>query len=193
MDDKKTIRTMMRRQRLELAPEDVHALSAAAQACILGDPSWQKAESVGLYVPVRNETETGLLTQNALETGKRVFFPYTPPGDPGIMYFLPRDSGKDFVPSRFGIPEPVPEAVLSPEECGAVPELIIVPGVAYDVKGGRIGSGGGYYDRFFAKACAASATRIGLAYSFQVLYAVPSGARDVPMHAVATEEGLVWF
>jgi 5-formyltetrahydrofolate cyclo-ligase len=191
---KESIRKMMREARKNMPVTDMRAFSVAAQEYILADAAWEKAESVGLYVAVRHETETDMLLENAWGTGKRVYFPYIPPKSNGIMHFLPCASYEKLSINRFGIPEPTPERYPLPEEGEEwVPELMIVPGVAFDVKGHRVGSGGGYYDRFFAKPGMRDTIRIALAYSFQVLEEAPHDTWDAPMHAIATEEGLTWL
>lgn len=185
---------MMRETRKNMPIANVQRFSDAAQEFILADKTWKKAESVGLYVAVRNEAETQMLSENAWGTGKRVYFPYTPPKSFGIMHLLPCASYAELSVNHFGIPEPTPKTCPLPEEGEEwVPEVIIVPGIAFDVKGRRVGSGGGYYDRLFAKPSMRDTVRIGLAYSFQVLEEVPAEKWDAPMHAIATEEGLTWL
>ncbi|CAK7028837.1 MAG: 5-formyltetrahydrofolate cyclo-ligase [Desulfovibrio sp.] len=191
---KETIRKAMRARRKDMLVETVHALSFAAQSNILEDKAWKNAQSVGLYVAVRHEVETGILMENAWSAGKDVYFPYTPPTGAGVMHLLPCASGEKLVTNHFGIPEPTPATCPLPEEGEEwVPDVIVVPGIAFDVKGRRVGSGGGYYDRLFAKRSMARTLRIGLAYGFQVLDEVPVEKWDAPMHAIATEEGLTWL
>lgn len=191
---KDAIRKAMRMARKNMLLETVRAFSEAAQGHILADSTWQKAKSVGLYVAVRHETETDMLSESAWAAGKQVYFPYTPPKGNGIMHLLPCASCDELVVNHFGIPEPTPKTCPLPEEGEEwIPELIVVPGIAFDVKGRRIGSGGGYYDRLFAKPSMRNVIRIGLAYSFQVLEEVPADTWDAPMHAIATEEGLTWL
>lgn len=194
MNTKESIRQVMRETRKNMPLENVRRFSDAAQRNILADPAWEKAESVGLYVAVRNETETEMLSENAWNTGKQVYFPYTPPKSCGIMHLLPCGPTDERKLNHFGIPEPMPKTCPLPEEGEeSVPAIIIVPGVAFDVKGRRIGSGGGYYDRLFARGSMRDTVRIGLAYSFQVLEEVPAEKWDAPMHAISTEEGLIWL
>lgn len=194
MNTKTSIRAAMRKARKNMLPETVRNLSVAAQKHILADNAWRKAGSVGLYVAVRHEMETDMLSENAWATGKNVYFPHTSPYAIGIIRFLPCISRDELVVNHFGIPEPTPETCPLPKAGEEwIPELIIVPGVAFDVKGRRIGSGGGYYDRLFAKSSMRDTIRIGFAYSFQVLEEIPSESWDVPMHAIATEEGLTWL
>ncbi|MDL2209438.1 5-formyltetrahydrofolate cyclo-ligase [Desulfovibrio sp. OttesenSCG-928-O18] len=194
MPDKAAIRKEMRARRAALTEEAAREMSLAAQELVLAAKEWKNAASVALYMAVRKETDTRLLLESAWQSGKRVFLPYTPPSSHGIMHLLPCESGQALVPSVFGIPEPTPETCPLYEE-GAewVPELIIVPGTAFDRAGHRIGSGGGYYDRLFARHSMQDTLRVGLAYAFQVVEQIPADHWDTPMHAIATEESLVWL
>ena len=84
----------------------------------------------------------------------------------------------------FGIPEPAADA---PEVALADLALLIVPGVAFDAAGRRLGFGGGYYDGVIGAARAAGAVAIGLAYDFQIVDDCPAGPADVGVDAVVTD------
>lgn len=192
--EKTAIRAKMRARRKALSLDEAREKSRAAQECVLASREWQEAASVALYMAVRNETGTGLLADNAWETGKRVYFPCTAKGADGHMTFAACERGGKLVQGWLGIPEPVlePEGFLQ-EDAGWAPDIVIVPGLAFDRSGLRVGMGGGYYDRFLAKESMRNVLRIGLAYAFQVLDRVPAEAWDASMHVIATEEGLLWF
>ncbi len=193
MMDKAVLRKRMREERLRLTEREAEELSLAAQRHILASRQWHDALSVGLYLAVRRETATGLLLGNAWERGKQVLLPRTSPAEAGVMEFLPHGKGGALAKNRFGIPEPVPDDHGPLTDSERAPSLLIVPGLAFDGKGHRLGSGGGYYDRLFAKPSLRGVVRIGLAYAFQMVESLPAEAWDVPMHAVATEEGLLWI
>ncbi len=189
--DKKTLRTIMRRQRDALAEEEAARLSLAAQKHILTSSAWQKARSVALYFAVGRETNTRLLLEAAWNGGKEVLLPHTATLPKGQMLFLPCAAKKDLTEGLLGIPEPaIPPGARSG---GRIPNLIIVPGLAFDRRGYRLGQGGGYYDRFFADPAMADAPRIGLAYAFQILDSIATEAWDTRISALATEEGLLWL
>ena len=148
-------------------------------------PPLIQARRLLLYASFRSEVETYPLITWALERGKEVYLPRT--------YLKPRKlrlfrlySLEELRPGAFGIPEPPAEnPELSPEEL----ELVVVPGVAFDRRGGRLGYGGGFYDRLFARA--EGAKRVGLCFSCQLVERLPLEAHDVLMHALVTEEGLL--
>ncbi len=91
--------------------------------------------------------------------------------------------GEPLIPGPFRIPEPPPELpVVAPREV----DLWLVPGVAFDPRGNRLGHGAGYYDRLLAGA---PGRKIGVAWAFQVVDHVPSAPHDIPMDALVTDEG----
>lgn len=111
-------------------------------------------------------------------------------------FFLPRVNGVnlDILPydesrlelGAFHIEEPVGEDTVNPEEI----ELVVVPAVAYDRKGNRLGRGKGFYDRLLAET---RATKIGVAYEFQMLDEIPAEPHDVRMDMVITQSGTFIF
>ena len=191
--EKSVLRKTMRDHRSALSCEEASARSLAAQHRVLASVEWLAASSVGLYIAVRQEVETSLLVEEAWRMGKKVYLPRISPSMPGRMHFFRYFSGQILEKNRFGIPEPGPDASLLPPADNGVPEVIIVPGVAFDRKGHRLGNGGGYYDRLFSEKDMRRTIRIGFAYSFQLVADVPVEDWDTPMHAIATEEELIWL
>jgi 5-formyltetrahydrofolate cyclo-ligase len=87
----------------------------------------------------------------------------------------------------FGILEPCePQCVIHPQEIG----YIAVPGIAFDARGGRLGFGKGYYDRFLERL-PATTYRCGLAFSIQMVPCVPQAPHDICMHGIVTEQGYI--
>lgn len=191
MEDKAAIRSRMRKRRTDMAPEEVWERSLAAQRHILETDEWKRARSVGLYCAIRNETDTALLLDTAWAEGKETFLPHTQRA--GIMDFFPCLDRQNLVRNAMGIPEPNPAACPLPPEGGWVPSLIIVPGVAFDRHGHRLGMAGGYYDRYFARPSTQNVFRMAIAYAFQVVESLPADLWDAPVHAIATEEGVLWL
>ena len=183
----------MRERLRSLTDRDVYERSLAAQRHVLASEVWDTATSIGLYVAVRQETGTSLLLEEAWKAGKTVYLPHVSPFTPGIMNLVPCDSGQELVKNRFGIPEPVPPVRPVPQGDSGCPDIIIVPGLAFDTEGHRLGSGGGYYDRLFARKSMQDAIRIGFAYACQIVGSIPAEVWDAPMHAIVTEESFVWL
>jgi 5-formyltetrahydrofolate cyclo-ligase len=88
--------------------------------------------------------------------------------------------------ARFGLLEPERDVGLMVEPDDL--DLVIVPGVAFDRRGNRLGFGGGYYDRFFERC---NATRVGLAYAFQVVDDIPAEDHDVKIDWLVTEDEVI--
>ena len=194
MISKTALRKTMREKRRALPDTEMRERSLAAQRFILASNVWKNASSVGLFKAVHSEICTDSLFEEAWNARKKIFLPYMLPAPPaGIMHFLPCGSGQALVANQYGILEPTPEVCPLPPEGDWIPDLVIVPGLAFDRVGHRLGSGGGYYDRVFAKESMCNSVRIGFAYAFQIVDAVPVEEWDIAMHAVATDEGLVWL
>lgn len=100
----------------------------------------------------------------------------------------------DLIPAKYGILEPRPELrdvsenIVNPEDI----DVILTPGLAFDLHGGRLGRGAGYYDRFLPKT-RPNATVIGVCYDEQIVLKTPTDDRDFRVHAVATPERVVLF
>jgi 5-formyltetrahydrofolate cyclo-ligase len=142
------------------------------------------ARTVHVFASFGSEVDTIRLIGELLDTGRRAVLPVV---DRARWTMTHRSIGRlgDLEPGFKGIREPCPgcEAV-EPSEI----DLVIVPGVAFDRTGGRLGYGGGFYDSFLALC---RGTRVALAFSLQVVDEVPCEARDLPVHAVVTEEEVI--
>ncbi len=141
---------------------------------------------VALYNALPGEVGTERIREAYLAAGAVLFYPRAE-GD-GELRFYPHRRGDGWVRGRFGIPEPVPDPGAEGIRDGF--DLILVPGVAFDASGRRLGQGLGYYDRFLAGP-AGRATAVGLAFSWQIVPEVPVDPWDVPVDAVVTEEGVL--
>lgn len=139
---------------------------------------FQKAKTVMFYASLPEEVQTRAIIVKALAEGKRVLLPRLE----GIR-LQPKeihDMTRDLVSGRFGILEPkrnFPSIPLREIDC------VIVPGVAFDRKGNRLGRGGGYYDRFL-KRLPRKTPSLGLAFRLQTVSALPTSSRDVPVTAL---------
>lgn len=188
---KSAIRKQLISQRQALLPEQLAELSLCASRHILNLPRWQTAGQVLLYSAVNGELSTSLLLENALAAGKSVLLPRCLPNQKGCMEFAPCKSEDELRPGPFGIPEPdfATCPAVKPENLN--PQIAIIPGVAFSCKGLRLGYGGGYYDRFFAKNPLTGCFLVGFCASFQILNAIPHEQWDLRMDAVCTENGII--
>ena len=172
-------------QRATLTPVDIAQKSAviAAYACALS--AFCTRPTVMVYMALPQEVQTTRIIAYARRRQKRVAVPVVQ-GNCLVAVALPDDPAQ-LRRGRFGILEPSgTQVVIPPEEIGC----IMVPGVAFDYRGGRLGFGKGYYDRFLSRL-PATTYRCGLAFSLQVVPCVPQAPHDICMHGIVTEQGFI--
>lgn len=188
-EDRKTLRRHMLAQRDRLSPDELAGRSLAISDRVLALPELASAPVVFLYMHFRSEVRTGDLFRAFLAQGRTVCVPRTLPGQSRLQAVRITDPEQDLAPGYCGIPEPLPEllthSLVPPGEIQAV----LVPGAVFDPRGGRLGYGGGYYDRFLALE-APQALRIALAFGLQVVEQVPVEPHDQFMDFVVTEANL---
>lgn len=190
--DKGELRRRLGRKRAELAAGDAgRRRSLAAQRRLMESAFWRNCRRIVLYAAVRGEADTALLLDQAWNDGREVFLPRCRPGEAGRMDMIACRGREELVLSRFGIPEPVlsgTSRILSDRELTDQRTLIVVPALAFDKQGYRLGYGGGYYDRMLAVAGCPS---VGLTFHELLLERLPREAWDRPAGAVCTEEELL--
>ncbi len=147
---------------------------------------FKQAKTVLAYASFKSEVPTGMIIRKMLEQGKRVLLPVVEGKERRILPIEVRGM-EDLVPGYAGIPEPRNATQPFPQE---EIELVLVPGVAFDLDGHRLGYGLGFYDRFLA-GLKASLPKIGLAYEIQVLERLPAKDHDLPLTAIITEERII--
>lgn len=153
---------------------------------LLCDSRWRKARNVGLYMPIRSELDTAPLLAQALASGKQVYLPRIIDKSACSMQFAPCASMADLVPGVWGIAEPMP----GPEPTRL--DLAVLPGLAFDKSGVRLGYGGGFYDRYLGASGIVELT-LGLCYSFQIVEKVLTDCWDIRVNGLCSEAGLQWL
>lgn len=148
-------------------------------------PLYCRAQRLFFYVNAPFEVDTRKLLRTALEAGREVYAPVS--GTTGDMVFRRVWKETSLRPGRFGIWEPDPQAPQAafPPEAGQG-DLCLVPGIAFDRRGFRLGYGKGYYDRFLAEH---PMTAVGLCYRELLLPELPAEKHDRNVALVATEAG----
>lgn len=181
---KQSLRSCMLAQRNALTAEGWQVASVMAQRHLLALESFQQAGMIGLYAPLGNEVATSMLFQVAQAAGKRLFYPLV--CGEGLS-FHEVIALEQLSRGSFGILEPCPL-----EGASAAPDLdlIVVPGVAFDLRGHRVGFGKGYYDRYLA-GLQRMPTLVGLCHDFQLCPTVPAEGHDIRMHYLVTERRVV--
>lgn len=184
MPTKAEIRRWMRARLDNIAAAEFQIWNEALTARLLRMERVLSATNVMLYYSIRNEAVTIAAIEELLRLGKTVSLPVCTP-DRGLWAGIV-GSLDELIPAKFGLLEPGPDSPrLDPSRL----ELVIVPGLAFDRRGNRIGHGAGYYDRFLKRAD--SAYKLGLGYDFQIIEEVPALPHDVRLDAVLTPTGLI--
>ena len=156
--------------------------SSAACRLILKSTVWQRASRVMLYVPMRGELNVNSLIENGLKDDKLIALPRFSVSK--IAYeACGIDNLSDLVPGKFGVLEPPPDCqTMDTKQL----DLAIVPGVAFAGLGGRLGRGGGFFDRLLTDI---PAKKCGVCFEQQVYPDVPVERHDVKMDMIATPSG----
>ncbi len=151
---------------------------------------FQSAATIFTYVDFRSEVITSSLIEYMLECDKNVIVPVTLVKDKDLLAVSITDPARELAPGYCSIPEPIvairEQQMLSPD----IIDIIFLPGSVFDERGGRMGYGGGYYDRFVS-AKAPQALRVGLAYELQMVEHVPLQDHDEFLDFIVTEERIV--
>lgn len=176
MTDKQALRAKCR-----TLPRPPQAADEAICRRILALPEFQAARSVLAFYPMAAEPDIRPVLEAALAAGKQLSLPRCLP-DHSFIPTVVMDLGR-LVPGVWGIPAP-PEDGAAAEEI----DLALVPGVAFDAKGGRLGHGAGYYDRFLQTF---PGVTVGICFAQCVVERVPAEAHDRPVELVLTEAGLM--
>jgi len=163
-------------------------LSGLAVEHLLCMGAYQSASTIAAFASFGDELQTTSLLRAALAAGKRLVLPAVVAGSTDLSLRAVPELG-DLVPGTWGIPEP---SANCPEVALACIDLIVVPGVAFDLSGRRVGYGGGYYDRIIR-----AARRLGgrtpalcaLAFEAQIFPCVPAGSGDEPLEWLVTDQG----
>ena len=140
------------------------------------------------YVATKSEVQTKNMIEKSLAMGKNIFIPIMDDLSCNLKPSLLIDFNKELKKNNQGILEPKQEfqRIYSPEKM----DLIILPGIAFDLKGNRIGRGKGYYDRFL-KGVKPSTIKIALAFEIQIVKKIPLDLNDIPVDKVITEKRII--
>lgn len=186
--EKQRLRRAARALLEQVTPEQAHVVGISIAEALVQSAFWQAASRVGLFVSRADEVDTNPLLRRALDDGKQALLPrITAAGSLEFASLVDPDSLRV---GRFGIPEPPPDRPAVRLDAQA---LVLVPGLAFDRNGGRLGRGGGYYDRAFAidRRAALAPVLIGVGFSFQLVERVPMNALDLRLDGVVSDLGLI--
>lgn len=166
-----------------MEPAARRAASRRLGASVRRLAAYRQARWIGCYLAVELEVDTWPMVRQALADGKRVAAPVPLPASRTLRLAELTSATRGLVRGPYGIPQPDPRRArrVDPQ----VLDLLLVPGVAFDRQGHRLGRGGGYFDRFLA-TLPATVPRIGLAFRCQRVQRLPRARHDQPVTTVLT-------
>ena len=182
-------KTELRKQWMEregsLSKSYITKSNAGISRNIFGLREFQGAETVLFFYSIWNEPDTHEMIRHAFDLGKTIALPRTYPK--GIMKARKIAGFDELTPTRFGIPEPHESAPeISPDNL----DFIVVPAVAFDRDGYRLGHGAGYYDKYLSSTCAFTC---GITREKMLVRRVPREKYDVPVKCIVTENEILRF
>jgi 5-formyltetrahydrofolate cyclo-ligase len=180
-DEKRAIRRVLRERRRGLPAAAVEAAGAVIGAQLRTFRPYQEAHAVIGYLAHENEVPITPLLSDVVLSGRELYLPQSADG----VRFVRWRPGEPLGPGSGGVLEPLGGTPSQPAE----PTVALIPVVGWDEAGGRLGRGGGFYDRILAVN--PEILRIGLAYEFQQVPELPRDSWDVPLDFVITERRIV--
>lgn len=193
-EKKRKIRQEFLKKRNNLSRDEIKSKSEKIEKRLFALPEFQRAKTVMFYVSFRSEVETEKMTRNALKLKKKIVIPVVH-GEKIVVSEI-KNLKKELTKGSFGIKEPKKEfrRRVNQKEI----DLVVVPGVVFDKRGGRLGYGRGYYDRFLrSKSIRSRMNRsrqcalIGLAFDLQIARKIPLVEEDMKVDKIVTESGIV--
>jgi 5-formyltetrahydrofolate cyclo-ligase len=179
---KRALRREARSRRNGLSADEREQMSEDVARYVLALPAVAHASTVMAFSSFGSEVDTGPIIEHLARDGRRVALPRVEGGNIVPVEHRPGDPAK---PSSFGPLEPSAGERIRPEEI----DVVIVPGLAFDRSGHRVGYGRGFYDRFLG-TLRPDALAVGICFSVQLVDDVPRGRGDRPVDLVVTEHGL---
>ena len=173
--DKKELRRAIRERKRAMTEEEIVSRSAKLGVLFTQSDAYKNAKTIYGYLPYNQEVRTVPMLEQALKDGKRVAVPKVY-GDE--MKFLYLDDLTKVSKGYAGIPEPIADEPVADDETA----LVLMPGLAFDPAGHRIGYGGGFYDKFLAAE--PNHPTLALCYEFQMLPELHTEEHDIPVDTV---------
>jgi 5-formyltetrahydrofolate cyclo-ligase len=182
---KRSVRNRLLTERKSRPDEACIASSLEIQRRFLQSSWFQHSDCLALYSAIHNEVRTDKIFSQSLDVGKILVYPRVKDDDLEFVEVLDQ---ADLAPGPFGVLEPQGDRLVSTEDL----DLIVVPGVAFDRNGHRLGYGRGFYDRALA-LCRSDCVKVGFAYDFQLLGSLPVAQHDQKLSVLMTESCVLDF
>jgi len=173
--DKTALRRQIREQKRAMTEQQIVSTSQRLGQLFAASALYQQAKTIYGYLPYNQEVRTVPMLEQAIRDGKRVAVPKVY-GDE--MRFIYIDDFSKVAKGYAGIPEPVADGPVAEDKTA----LVLMPGLAFDPQGHRIGYGGGFYDKFLERE--PEHPTLALCYDFQMLPELQTEAHDIPVDCV---------
>lgn len=173
--DKKALRSKIREQKRAMTPAQIEEASSKLGEMFLKTDLYRNAKTIYGYLPYNQEVRTVPMLEQALADGKRVAVPKVYDDEMRFIYLTDLNQVEK---GYAGIPEPIADEPVAEDPTA----LVLMPGLAFDREGHRIGYGGGFYDKFLATE--PNHPTVALCYAFQMVDELPTEEFDVPVDLV---------
>ncbi|NBF07698.1 5-formyltetrahydrofolate cyclo-ligase [Pseudomonas sp. Fl4BN1] len=187
------LRRMLRKARRALTSAQQRQAARGLYRQLAQNPAFRRAKHLSLYLPTDGEIDPRLLLRAAQRRGKTTYLPVLSAWPRTKMVFQRIRPGEKLRPNRFRILEPRVNAARQRKVWAL--DLVLLPLVGFDEQGGRLGMGGGFYDRSLAYLARRKSWRkpklLGLAHECQKVERLDQASWDVPLHGTVTDQG--WY
>lgn len=173
--DKKELRRSIREQKRAMTETEISTRSAKLRELFLASEAYKNAKTIYGYLPYNQEVRTVPMLEQALKDGKRVAVPKCYGEE---MKFIFLDDLSKVEKGYANIPEPIADEPVADDETA----LVLMPGLAFDPQGHRVGYGGGFYDKFLSRE--PNHPTLALCYEFQMLPSLETEEHDIPVDYV---------
>lgn len=190
-DCKRLLRHEALARRDSLSPEEIEQRSAAIARRVMGLGAYRRARSRLLFMSVGSEVRTDRLVADSLRSRARVILPRVVGPEEALALHEVCDLEREVAPGWMGIREPI--AGNCPEYSAEEVDFILVPGLAFDRRGGRLGYGGGYFDYILnlRSDLVESGAAVAVAFGLQIVDEVPRESWDARVPIIVTEDEII--
>jgi len=189
--DRTSLRKELRARRNLLNPSQQEAAAAWALRHVMKLPKFVRAQHVALYLPADGELSPQPIAEQLWNMGKHCYLPVLHPSLERQLWFVEYTPNSVLKPNRYGIPEPDHRQAI--RIAANLLDIVLLPLVGFDRQGGRLGMGGGFYDRTFAfhKGKRNKPYLLGMAHACQEVEALELADWDIPLFGIVTDKELV--
>lgn len=188
------LRKQLRQRRRNLTKPQQQAAARGLLRQLKKQPLFTRSRHIALYLPADGEIDPTPIVKAAWRLGKQCYLPVLQPGKDNRLWFIRYRPNTPLVKNRFGIFEPQPH--YRKAFSAKCLDLVLLPLVGFDDFGGRMGMGGGFYDRTFAfkrdsNAALSPPYLLGLAHDCQRVDQLALASWDIPLNAIATDQRVI--